>query len=337
MQSQPNETSSISENKLHMEDVKQLVANEFKAVDELIFNHLYSDIPLIEEISRHILKSGGKRLRPLIVLLVANAFGYHGEDHIALAAVVEFIHTATLLHDDVVDNSSLRRGQETANILWGNSASILVGDFLYSRTFQILTQLSNLTVMDTLAKTTNAIAEGEVLQLVKRHDPNTDEQHYMKVIYNKTAKLFEAAAKVAAIICKRPTEEQEQMAFFGKHLGLAFQLVDDVLDYMGTSEELGKNIGDDLAEGKPTLPLIHAMANTTPDIAQTIQDSIRSGGLKNLSTLLSAIHDSNSLAYTLAKAEEQIRFALNALSFLHDSIYKQGLETIAHFSLNRRF
>ncbi len=319
-----------------IEQIKLLVAEEFQAVDSLILSHLYSNIPLIEEISHYILDAGGKRLRPLIVLLAAKALGYSGQDHIALAAVVEFIHTATLLHDDVVDNSSMRRGQQTANTLWGNASSILVGDFLYSRTFQILTHLKNFEIMDVLAKTTNAIAEGEVLQLVKRNDPNTDEQHYMSVICNKTARLFQAAAEVAAMICNRPQSEQTCLANYGLHLGMAFQLVDDALDYVGTSEELGKNIGDDLAEGKPTLPLIHAMANASASKAAIIKESIRTGGLTNLQTIMEAIEEADSLTYTLKKAEQEITHAIENLAFLGHSQYRQGLEEVGIFALKRR-
>lgn len=333
MLSTPTETRSKSP----VDEIKQLVATEFQAVDNLISNHLYSNIPLIEQISQHLIQSGGKRLRPLIVLLIAKAFDYQGEDHIALAAVIEFIHTATLLHDDVIDNSSLRRGQKTANTIWGNSASILVGDFLYSRTFQLLTRLKNLSVMDSLARTTNAIAEGEVLQLVRRNDPDIDEQHYMSVICNKTARLFEAAAEVPTMICQRAIKEQAQMAAYGRHLGMAFQLVDDALDYSGQSEELGKNIGDDLSEGKATLPLIHALKNTSKKKSDIIKESIRTGGLTNLDAILEAIQETGSLEYTLNKANDQIDLALDALSFLPNSPFRQGLENLATFALKRRF
>ncbi|MBA2654570.1 MAG: polyprenyl synthetase family protein [Gammaproteobacteria bacterium] len=332
-----SQSTEIGQPCLSIEEIKALVKNEFNAVDNLISHHLYSNIPLIESISQHIIMSGGKRLRPLIVLLVAKAFNYEGEDHIALAAVVEFIHTATLLHDDVVDNSTLRRGQQTANTIWGNSASILVGDFLYSRTFQILTRLKNISVMDTLAQTTNAIAEGEVAQLIRRNDPDTDESHYMSVICNKTARLFQAAAEVAAMICHRSPLDQAQMARYGNHLGMAFQLVDDALDYMGESEALGKNIGDDLAEGKPTLPLIHAMANTSSAKSNIIKESIRVGGLTNLAVIMEAIHEAQSLDYTFAKAEQQTALALDCLSILPDSPYRNGLEAIAKFALQRKY
>jgi octaprenyl-diphosphate synthase len=333
MLSQPTQTTQFES----IKDIKHLVADEFQAVDKLIADHLDSNVPLIRQISEHILKSGGKRLRPLIVLLIAKAFQDLRQEHIALAAVVEFIHTATLLHDDVVDNSSLRRGQQTANIIWGNAASILVGDFLYSRTFQILTTLKNLTAMDVLAKATNAIAEGEVLQLIKRHDATTNEAHYMEVITNKTARLFEAAAEVATLLCDRTPEEQARLAHYGQHLGIAFQLIDDALDFMGSSSELGKNIGDDLAEGKATLPLIHAMTHASKEKADIIKESIQSGGLTHLESILEAIQEASSLDYVFRKANQEIHFALDALSFLPDSTYRQGLEGIACFTTTRKY
>ncbi len=330
-----------SENQLKstpIDQIKQLVSNEFAAVDRLIQEHLHSHVSLIEEISHHIVQSGGKRLRPLIVLLVAKAFNYEGKDNIALAAVVEFIHTATLLHDDVVDNSSLRRGQETANIIWGNATSVLVGDFLYSRTFEILTKLKNLQVMDLLAKTTNAIAEGEVLQLVKRNDPTADEAHYLQIITNKTARLFQAAAEVATLICDRSPEEVEAMSRFGLHLGLAFQLVDDALDFMGNSEELGKNIGDDLAEGKPTLPIIHALRHSKSENKKIIEEAIIQGAAdENLPKILNAITEADSINYTLKQAEYQTELALTALEDLPCSPYKDALIKLVHFSLHRKY
>jgi octaprenyl-diphosphate synthase len=268
---------------------------------------------------------------------MAKAQGYQGTDHIALAAVVEFLHTATLLHDDVVDDSKLRRGQQTANIIWGNAASVLVGDFLYSRTFEIMTQLQNNDVMSLLAKTTNAIAEGEVLQLIKRNDPSADEAHYMHVICNKTAKLFQAAAEVATMICHKTETEQTTLAQYGLHLGMAFQLIDDALDYSGDPTELGKNIGDDLSEGKPTLPLIHAMANTDTHKSELIKNAIRHGGTQDLDVILEAMAQAKSLEYTFQKAEEQIELAINTLSLLPDSIYRNGLIGIAHFALSRKY
>lgn len=330
------QSTEITHKNTSIDDVKGLVSDEFTAVDALIQAHLYTEVPLIEQISQHIIKSGGKRLRPLIVLLVANAFDYQGRDHIALAAVVEFIHTATLLHDDVVDNSTLRRGQQTANTIWGNATSVLVGDFLYSRTFEILTKLKNTSVMDLLAKTTNAIAEGEVLQLIKRHDPEVDEVHYMQVIQNKTARLFQSAAEVAAAICNRSSQEIAAMANYGLHLGLAFQIIDDVLDYMGEAELLGKNIGDDLAEGKPTLPLIHALNHSSPENSKIIRETIVQGNLSNLDVILNAIKETNSLNYSIEKARQQSMLAKEALTILPSSQYKEALQALVDFSLFRQ-
>lgn len=320
-----------------IEDIKLLVAEEFLAVNELILNHLNSEIPLIQNINEHIITSGGKRLRPLVVLLAAKTFDYQGYDHISLAAVIEFIHTATLLHDDVVDNSSMRRGKKTANLIWGNAASILVGDFLYSRTFQILTSLKNIQVMDLLAQATNAIAEGEVLQLINRNDPNTSEDQYMKVIQNKTAKLFEAATEVGALLCGRSQKEQQAMARYGNHLGMAFQLVDDALDYSGNSQQLGKNLGDDLSEGKPTLPLIHAMRHSSVEKRDVIRSAIKNGGLDQLDTILSAIYETKALDYTLQKAQEHVVFAHNALAEIPNSTYHEALRALAQFAVMRNY
>ncbi len=319
-----------------IEQVRELVCKEFQEVDELIKEQLDSNVPLIGEISQHLLKGGGKRLRPLIVLLVAKAFDNLDQQHISLAAVVEFLHTATLLHDDVVDNSSLRRNQQTANMIWGNAVSVLVGDFIYSRTFQILTNLKNIQVMEILAKAINAIAEGEVLQLVKRHDPNIDEAHYLQVITNKTARLFEAAAEVSTLICKRSPAEQRSIASYGKHLGIAFQMIDDALDFVGSSEELGKNIGDDLAEGKPTLPLIHAMQHASASKSKIIRESIQAGGLNHLDVVIEAIKEANSLEYVFAQASYQVEQALRSLTCLPDTPSRQGLESIAYFCIHRK-
>jgi octaprenyl-diphosphate synthase len=332
MSLQPIEISSPST----IEEVKSLVCEEFQAMDHLIKDQLYTTVPIISDISNRMLESGGKRLRPLIVLLVAKAFDNIRDEHISLAAVIEFLHTATLLHDDVVDNSSLRRSQQTANVIWGNAVSVLVGDFIYSRTFQILTNLKNIEAMKVLAKATNAIAEGEVLQLMKRNDPTTNEDDYIQVITNKTARLFEAAAEVAALVSLRSKQEQQQMAEYGRHLGIAFQLMDDALDFIGSPDELGKNIGDDLAEGKPTLPLIHAMQHASKEKAAVIRTAIQTGGLDHLEIILEAINEANSLAYIIKKAEQEISLALDALSFLPMTPYRQGLEIIANFSTHRR-
>jgi octaprenyl-diphosphate synthase len=320
---------------IRVQDLKALVKEEFRAMDTLILNQLESDIPLIQQICEHIISSGGKRLRPLIVLLIAKSFNYQGNEHVALATVIEFIHTATLLHDDVVDNSSLRRGRKTANTIWGNASSVLVGDFLYSRTFQILTALQNLKVMDLLARTTNAIAEGEVLQLLNRNNPNTDEQHYMKVIANKTAKLFEAAAEVGAVLCHRPLFEQQAIGKYGYHLGMAFQLVDDALDFIGDCENSGKNIGDDLAEGKPTLPLIYAMKNSSPKAQQLIRNTIIRGGLDSLEEIQFAIKETNALEYTFNIAQEEAKRAKAAICDLPYSSYHTALHDLVDFAIQR--
>lgn len=317
-----------------IDEIKALVADEFNAVDNLILSHLHSNIPMIEEISRHILHSGGKRLRPLLLLLLVKAFNYQGSDHIPLAAVLEFLHTATLLHDDVVDNSTLRRGQQTANTIWGNAPSVLVGDFLYSRTFEMLTHLNNIEVMKILAKTTNAIAEGEVLQLLKRNDPQLTEKEYMEIIANKTARLFQAASEVASLVSDCSTQQQAQMSKFGLHLGITFQLIDDVLDYAGNREMLGKNIGDDLAEGKVTLPLIHALQHAGPQ-ATLIEETIRTGGAMDLDMIIEVMHTARSLDYTLSKAKQQREEALAALSCLPDSKYRSALKGLTSFALNR--
>lgn len=239
--------------------VRTLVGEEMRAVDREIQERLRSDVALVSQLGAYIVNSGGKRLRPIVVLLSAKAFDFRGRDHIQLATVIEFIHTATLLHDDVVDASQLRRGRSTANAIWGNEASVLVGDFLYSRAFEMMVEVDSMRVMEILAKTTNIIAEGEVLQLLNCHDPDITEQQYIQVIRSKTAKLFEAAAQLGAVITAQATETQVAMTSYGMHLGTAFQLIDDVLDYSAGNHTLGKNIGDDLAEGKPTLPLIHAL------------------------------------------------------------------------------
>ena len=263
-----------SESELQLADVQRMVADDMHAVDQLIEERLHSDVALVNQVSRYIIQSGGKRLRPILVLLCAKAFAYQGPFHLPLAAIVEFIHTATLLHDDVVDASLLRRGQDTANSLWGNEASVLVGDFLYSRAFQMMVELDNMRVMDILAETTNVIAEGEVMQLLNCHNPDTTIEQYLDVIRSKTAKLFEASARLGAVVCEVDPVHEDAIAAYGLHLGIAFQVIDDVLDYYGSADEIGKNVGDDLAEGKPTLPLIHAMNIGTSAQADTVRRAI---------------------------------------------------------------
>ncbi|MDH5369927.1 MAG: polyprenyl synthetase family protein, partial [Gammaproteobacteria bacterium] len=293
------------------------------------------EVALINQIGSHIINSGGKRLRPIIHLLCAKALAYEGSQHIDLSAIIEFIHTATLLHDDVVDNSDLRRGEDTANALWGNAASVLVGDFLYSRAFEMMVEIDRMTIMAILSKATNTIAEGEVLQLLNCHDPDTTEERYLEVIHNKTAKLFESASELAAVICDRPPEQQQAMAKYGMHLGCAFQLIDDVLDYTSSAEDMGKNLGDDLSEGKPTLPLIYAMRNGSSVQATMIREAIENGGLDKIEQIHDAIHNSGAIEYTSNCAKNEAKLAIESLNVLTDSAYKDALIFLANFSVNR--
>lgn len=306
------------------------------AVNDLIFSKLHSDVALINQLGVYIVNGGGKRMRPLLTVLAAKAIGYKGEEHLQLAAIVEFIHTSTLLHDDVVDESNMRRGRETANAMFGNSASVLVGDFLYSRSFQMMSELSNLKIMDILSDATNIIAEGEVLQLMNCNDPDTTEDSYMKVIYCKTAKLFEAATRLAAVIAKQDDVTELAMLNYGKHLGTAFQLVDDIMDYTADAQEMGKNVGDDLAEGKPTLPLLYAMKHANEQQSLMIRNAIEHGdGMDNLDDILAAMKQTGALVYTQKKAEEEADKAISAIAILPESEYKQALISLAHIAANR--
>ena len=320
---------------MNIDEIKQLTDADMQAVDELIKKRLYSEVVLVNQVSQYIVNSGGKRLRPLLALLSANAYGYQGEGHYALAAIVEFIHTATLLHDDVVDESVLRRGNETANALFGNAASVLVGDFLYSRSFQMMVELDNFKIMEILSESTNIIAEGEVLQLMNCHDADTTEARYIEVIHFKTAKLFEAATRLGAVICDRPENEETAMASYGMHLGTAFQLIDDVLDYSSSSEEMGKNVGDDLAEGKPTLPLIYAMRNGNEAEAALVRKAIEEGGLDYIDEIMAIIKKTGAIEYTEAAAKKEAELAIEQLAHLPESDYKQALITLAEYSVNR--
>ncbi len=305
------------------------------AVDGLILHRLKSDVVLINQIGHYIVNSGGKRLRPMIVLLAAQTLGYTGDKHTLLAAIIEFIHTATLLHDDVVDSSDLRRSRDTANAVWGNAASVLVGDFLYSRSFEMMVDIDNMRVMDILSHATNRIAEGEVLQLLNCHDPDTDEQKYLEVILRKTATLFEAGAQLGAVLCNAPPEEEQALANYGKHLGIAFQIIDDALDYSDSSEEIGKNIGDDLAEGKPTLPLIRAMQVGTAEQKQSLRDVIEKGGREQIDVVKAAIASTDAIEYTFKAAEAEANKAKKALETLPPSSYREALATLADFSVDR--
>jgi octaprenyl-diphosphate synthase len=320
-----------------LDDLRVLVTEDWNSVNRVIYRRLGSDVALVNQVAHHIIHNGGKRLRPLAVLLAARACGGSGEAHVAAAAIIEFIHTATLLHDDVVDNSGLRRGQRTANAMFGNQASVLVGDFLYSRSFQMMVELDELRVLDVMANATNTIAEGEVLQLMNCNNPDITEADYMEVIYRKTAKLFEAGTRIAAILSGQDEPVEQALVAFGRHLGLAFQLVDDALDYDAKPEELGKNIGDDLAEGKPTLPLIYAMAHGSAAERHMIREAVTTGGTQNLTSIQLAIETSGGLKYTAERARAEAQTAIAALDVLPNSKYRDGLRSLAHFAVNRRF
>ena len=317
--------------------INALIADDMEAVDRLIQARLQSDVVLINQLSRYIVNSGGKRLRPMLVLLSARAFGYQGEQQFNLAAIVEFIHTATLLHDDVVDASDRRRGKDTANALWGNEAAVLVGDFLYSRAFQMMVDAGRMRIMEILSDATNTIAEGEVMQLLNCNDPDTSEQQYLDVIHCKTAKLFEAATQLGAVLCDADAEQEQAMARFGMHLGTAFQLVDDVLDYSASSEKIGKNVGDDLAEGKPTLPLIRAMTQGSEQQAAVIRSAIETGGRDNIDAVMAAIESTDAIAYTARKAREEADLAIRQLQHIPASTYADAMKTLADFSVSRTY
>jgi octaprenyl-diphosphate synthase len=319
------------------ESIRALIGYDMKAVDAVIRASLHSDIALVRQVAQHIIAGGGKRLRPALVILAAGAFGYRGAAHHRLAAIVEFIHTATLLHDDVVDESSLRRGRATSNALYGNAASVLVGDFLYSRAFQMMVSVGEMRVMEVLAEATNVIAEGEVLQLMNCHDPDVDEAGYLQVIRCKTAKLFEAATRLGAVVSGAAPADEAAMARFGMHLGTAFQLIDDVLDYSGSVAEMGKNVGDDLGEGKPTLPLIYAMRNGTVQSAARVREAIERGGGEDLDGVIDAIRDSGALQYSRERAQAEARLACEALAHLPRSNHLDSLLELARFAVERKF
>ncbi|MBT3022396.1 MAG: polyprenyl synthetase family protein [Candidatus Thiodiazotropha sp. (ex Lucina aurantia)] len=315
--------------------IRELISDDMDAVDKMIIQQLKSDVVLINRIGAYIVHSGGKRLRPMIVLLAARACGYVGGRHIDLAAIIEFIHTATLLHDDVVDGSDLRRNRETANTVWGNEASVLVGDFLYSRSFEMMVDVGRMPVMDVLSHATNRIAEGEVLQLLNVHNPDTSEAEYMEVIKRKTATLFEAGTRLGGIISEVAENQQQALADYGLRLGIAFQLVDDALDYNAENTEIGKNIGDDLAEGKPTLPLIQAMKCADQEKRRRLANIIENGGLEEIDFVMQAIADSDAISYTQQLAHQQAQQAKHALEALPDTPYRQALSNLADFSVAR--
>lgn len=317
-------------------DAQSLAAADMASVDALIRDRLASDVVLINQISGHIISSGGKRLRPMLHLLSAQAAGYSGEQHIPLAALIEFIHTSTLLHDDVVDESDLRRGRKTANAVWGNAASVLVGDFLYSRSFQMMVELDDMRIMRILADTTNRIAEGEVLQLLNIGNPDVDERAYLDVIERKTAILFSAATRLGAVLAGLDETQEEALARYGMDLGMAFQIADDVLDYVSDADTLGKNVGDDLAEGKATLPVIHAMTHASSAQAANLRRAIQSGDISSLADIISAIHSSGALDYAHAQAVDYARSAQQSLQHLPDSHARQALSVLADHAVGRK-
>lgn len=320
---------------MQIDDIYSTVDQDFNVVNQLISSQLSSDVPLVEKIAHYIVESGGKRMRPLLVLLTSQALNYQGEDHTKLATIIEFLHTATLLHDDVVDTSSLRRGKATANAQWGNAPSVLVGDFLYSRAFQMMVDMRSMEIMEVLSNATNIIAEGEVFQLMNCKNPDVTEEAYFEVIKNKTAMLFEAASHSAAILANASSNEVSAMKEFGLQVGLAFQLVDDMLDYVGDADTMGKNVGDDLAEGKPTLPLIFTMKNGTQEEAQLIRKAIRAGDVSNLEPICNAVKRSGALEYTKQAAHSAHSKALECLNELNDSPYKEALKGVSHLAIER--
>lgn len=320
-----------------MNRLYSLIADDMRALDGVIRERLHSDVVLVRQVAEYIIGAGGKRLRPALVLLTSGACGYSGAHRTELAAVVEFIHTATLLHDDVVDESELRRGAKTANALFGNAASVLVGDFLYSRAFQMMVSVGSMRVQAVLAEATNIIAEGEVLQLLNCHDADVDEDRYLQVIRYKTAKLFEAASRLGAMLAGVDADVEERFARFGMHLGTAFQLVDDILDYSGDEGSIGKNLGDDLAEGKPTLPLIHVMKNGTPEQVAVVRHAIEEGGRDDWADVLKAVVGSGALEIARVRAREEAELARAELAGLPGNEYLQSLLDLATFAVERKF
>jgi octaprenyl-diphosphate synthase len=321
---------------LDLDNIRKLSQDDMKAVNLLIQQQVSSDVALIDQLGFYIVNSGGKRLRPLLTVLAARALQIQTEEHHTLAAIIEFIHTATLLHDDVVDESTMRRGRETANERFGNQASVLVGDFLYSRAFQMMVNLKRMRVMEILSDATNRIAQGEVMQLMNCNDPTTTEVEYLEVIYSKTARLFEAATQLAAVITDQRQDVEVAMQHYGKHLGTAFQLIDDVLDYTAPSDQMGKRAGDDLAEGKPTLPLLHAMWNGSQDDAQLIRGAIESAnGMSQFDQILKIMQQNGSIDYTRQLALIEAEKAKQAIRILPESIYKTALLGLADIAINR--
>ncbi|WP_445495340.1 octaprenyl diphosphate synthase [Photorhabdus sp. SF281] len=321
---------------MNLESIIKLTADDMAAVNEAILSQLNSDVTLINQLGYYIISGGGKRIRPIIAILAGRALGCQGDRHITVAALIEFIHTATLLHDDVVDESDMRRGKATANATFGNAASVLVGDFIYTRSFQMMTTLNSMRVLKLMSEATNVIAEGEVLQLINCNDPDISEDDYMRVIYSKTARLFEVAAHSSAILSNATPEQEAALQDYGRYLGTAFQLIDDLLDYDADSDTLGKNTGDDLNEGKPTLPLLHAMNHGSPEQSALIREAIEKGnGRHLLETVLTTMRQCGSLEYTRKRAEEEADKAIAALQVLESSPYKQALVGLAHIAVQR--
>jgi octaprenyl-diphosphate synthase len=332
-----SQSTSNASAPIDFNSIKNLTISEAKAVDQLIVNELSSDVILINQVGHYIIGNGGKRLRPMLLLLAAKALGDVNNNHLVLAAVIEFIHTATLLHDDVVDDSDRRRGKESANAVWGNAASVLVGDYLYSSAFEMMVRTGNMRVMEILSKTTTAIAEGEVLQLLNCNNPETTEEKYLEVISRKTAILFSAATRLGAVISNASPEVEEGLAKYGQHLGIAFQLIDDALDYKANQEELGKNLGDDLAEGKPTLPLIYAIQHGTDSEANIVIDAVKNGNRDAFNEVYAVVKSTKAIDYTERRADEEAQKAIDALNILPDSEYKNALILLAKFSVQRNY
>jgi len=328
---------STSTQNFTLESLKAFTASDMQRVNQVIEHHLSSDVVLINQLSHHIINSGGKRLRPMLVILAARACAYEGKNDALLAAIIEFIHTATLLHDDVVDDSEMRRGQQTASNIWGNEAAVLVGDYLYSRAFQMMVLAKSMPIMNLMANTTNNIAQGEVMQLLHINEPDTTEEKYYEVIYSKTACLFEAACKIGAIISNSEQTTLRALGEYGKHLGIAFQLVDDALDYEADSSELGKNVGDDLAEGKPTLPLIFAMQKGSKVEQDLIRKAIEQGGLEHIEAITDTIRKTGALQYTHQKAIEHAETAKLHIKQMADTQAKQALDFLADYAVERSY
>ena len=320
---------------MDFKSVQDLVAEDMEGVNSAIRQYLHSDVALINQMANYIINSGGKRLRPILAILCARACGYSGDKHCLVAAIIEFIHTATLLHDDVIDESSLRRGHETANAIWGNETTVLVGDFVFSRSFEMMVDVGEMRVMEILARASNTIAEGEVMQLLNCNDPDTTEDRYMMVIQSKTAKLFEAACQLGAILAGQNNQVEQACAAYGTHIGTAFQLKDDLLDYQASPEEMGKNIGDDLAEGKPTLPLIHALKNSNGSTAEMIRDAIINGGKQRLQEIMQVIEATDAIAYTEDAANRQALNAKLQIEMLPNNPYREALIELTNFAIAR--